>query len=128
VLGGLGSISGATIAAILLTMLPELLREPPSVWPYGVAAAVVLAAIMAVFSPKKWKPFVVIGGLCLGWELLRLAAEHFGVKLSDYRMVLYALVLILMMILRPQGLMGLGEIWDLRIGGRKKKVVMAAKK
>ena len=57
VLGGMGSISGAVIAAILLTVLPEVLR------------------------PVK-----------------------------DYRMVLYALMLIVLMITRPQGLMGSREL------------------
>jgi branched-chain amino acid transport system permease protein len=60
VLGGLGSISGACIAAIVLTLLPELLRS-----------------------------------------------------FALYRMVIYALLLIVIMILRPQGLLGIREIWDL---------------
>lgn len=60
VLGGLGSISGASIAAVILTILPELLRD-----------------------------------------------------VAEYRMVVYALLLILIMILRPQGLLGLREVWDL---------------
>jgi branched-chain amino acid transport system permease protein len=59
VLGGMGSVSGATIAAGILTVLPEALRE-----------------------------------------------------FSSYRMIAYALVLILMMLLRPQGLFGLNEIWE----------------
>jgi branched-chain amino acid transport system permease protein len=59
VLGGLGSISGAAIAAIVLTLLPELLRS-----------------------------------------------------FDAYRMVIYALMLILIMIVRPQGLLGIREIWD----------------
>ena len=33
-------------------------------------------------------------------------------NLSDYRMVLYALALIIMMIVRPEGLFGVREIWD----------------
>ena len=57
VLGGMGSISGSILAAILLTLLPEVLR------------------------PVK-----------------------------DYRMVLYSLMLIVLMITRPQGLMGSREI------------------
>lgn len=65
VLGGLGSISGAILAAIIITILPEALRE-----------------------------------------------------FSGYRMIVYALALILMMILRPSGLFGVREIWELR---RKKK-------
>ncbi len=57
VLGGMGSVSGAVLAAIVLTILPEVLR------------------------PVK-----------------------------DYRMVIYALMLIVLMITRPQGLLGTKEI------------------
>jgi len=57
VLGGMGSISGAVVAAVVLTLLPEVLR------------------------PVK-----------------------------DYRMVIYSLMLILLMILRPQGLLGTREL------------------
>jgi branched-chain amino acid transport system permease protein len=59
VLGGLGSISGACLAAVIVTLLPEFLR--------GIA---------------------------------------------DYRMIVWALTLILLMIFRPQGLLGVREIWD----------------
>jgi branched-chain amino acid transport system permease protein len=64
VLGGMGSISGAALAAIILTLLPELLR-----------------------------------GL--------------GTDLQSYRIVIYAALLILIMLLRPQGLFGIREIWEL---------------
>ena len=64
VLGGLGSISGAILAAILIT---------------GVNAL-----------------------------MLGLAQYH----LLEYRMPLFALTLILVMIFRPQGLLGLSEVWD----------------
>ena len=57
VLGGMGSVSGAVLAAIVLTLLPEVLR------------------------PVK-----------------------------DYRMVLYSLMLIVLMIVRPQGLLGTREL------------------
>jgi branched-chain amino acid transport system permease protein len=60
VLGGMGSISGAVIAAAVLTILPEALRS-----------------------------------------------------FQDYRMIVYALSLIVMMILRPRGLLGLQELWEL---------------
>jgi branched-chain amino acid transport system permease protein len=33
--------------------------------------------------------------------------------IEQYRLILYALLLILMMLLRPQGLLGIHEIWDL---------------
>jgi branched-chain amino acid transport system permease protein len=57
VLGGMGSISGAVLAAIVLTLMPEVLR------------------------PVK-----------------------------DYRMVIYSLMLIVLMITRPQGLLGSREL------------------
>jgi branched-chain amino acid transport system permease protein len=60
VLGGLGSVTGSVIAACLLTVALEVLRE-----------------------------------------------------FQQYRMVVYALLLISLMLLRPQGLFGTREIWDL---------------
>ncbi len=65
VLGGMGSISGSVMAAILLTLLPELLR------------------------PVK-----------------------------EYRMVLYSLMLIVLMITRPQGLLGTRELSWKALTGR----------
>jgi branched-chain amino acid transport system permease protein len=59
VLGGLGSISGSIIAAIVLTYLPEGLRA-----------------------------------------------------LSEYRMVMYSIALIVLMRTRPQGLFGRRELWE----------------
>lgn len=66
VLGGLGSISGAVIAAVILTVLPEVLRD-----------------------------------------------------VAQYRMVAYAVALILMMILRPKGLFGSHEVWERAAWGRR---------
>jgi branched-chain amino acid transport system permease protein len=60
VLGGLGSITGSILAAVLLTVALELLRE-----------------------------------------------------FQQYRMVLYALLLVVMMLTRPQGLLGSRELWEL---------------
>jgi branched-chain amino acid transport system permease protein len=60
VLGGMGSITGVVVAAIGLTIMPELFRG-----------------------------------------------------FSDYRMPVYALALIVVMIVRPQGLFGIKELWDL---------------
>ncbi len=114
VLGGLGSISGAALAATILTILPELLRSPPSIWPGGLIAGIVLAAVLTPFSHKRWKPAVTIGCILAAWELMRWAAHALGVDLASYRMVLYAVALILIMILRPEGLLGVREIWELR--------------
>ena len=64
ILGGMGSMIGVIIAAIILTILPELLRQ-----------------------------------------------------VAEYRMIIYALLLIIMMLLRPQGLFGV----KLRPGKKQKK-------
>ncbi len=71
VLGGMGSISGSALAALLLTLLPEALRPL-----------------------QQWT------GL-------------------DLRMVLYSLMLIALMLLRPQGLFGTREVWQW-LPGRKR--------
>ena len=74
VLGGMGSFTGSVLAAVVLTLLPELLRD-----------------------------------------------------LADYRMLIYSIVLVLMMILRPQGLLGKREfsmsgLWDWAMARLKKPV------
>jgi branched-chain amino acid transport system permease protein len=60
-LGGLGSISGAILAAVVLTMLPEVLRP-----------------------------------------------------IAEYRMIIYSLALVVIMLVRPQGLLGGRELWPRR--------------
>lgn len=67
VLGGMGSVSGVILAAIILTILPELLRD-----------------------------------------------------FAQYRLIIYALLLIIMMLVRPQGLFGVREIWDYFGASRKR--------
>lgn len=120
VLGGLGSISGASVAAMILTLLPELLRDPPAVAWWAVAAGVIVAMGAAPFSRNRLRPALVIGLLLLGWEGMRAFAGATGINLADYRMVIYSISLVLMMIVRPQGLLGIGELWELRPakGGR----------
>lgn len=73
VLGGLGSVSGSVLAAILLTALPEALRPL-----------------------QDWT----------------------GV---DFRMVIYSLLLITMMVLRPTGFFGSSEIWEVFRQRRKRE-------
>ncbi len=68
VLGGMGSMTGAIVGAIVVTLLPELLRNLPDI---------------------------------------QLGATVF--KFADLRLVIFALILILTMILRPQGIFGTNE-------------------
>ena len=79
VLGGMGSITGSIIAAAVLTLLPELLRQ-----------------------------------------------------FADYRMLLYSILLIIMMLFRPKGLMGTAEfsltwVWDRLTGWYKRPVKAPAR-
>jgi len=76
VLGGMGSITGSTIAAAVLTLLPEYLRS-----------------------------------------------------VANLRMVIYSIALIVLMLVRPRGLFGTTELWDLlrdfwRKRGRRPGVVV----
>jgi branched-chain amino acid transport system permease protein len=72
VLGGLGSITGSVLAAIILTALPEILRS------------------------------------------------SLGAQFNQYRLVTYAFLLIVLMLVRPQGIFGRGELRIDRIFGRKR--------
>ena len=118
VLGGLGSVSGAALAAVLVTLLPEWLRDPPSLWPWGLVSAVGLAVLIVIFSRRRRGPLVTLAVACGAWQGListfryLQAHGHRDLNLSDYRVVLFALMLIVVMIVRPQGLFGLHELWD----------------
>lgn len=68
VIGGMGSMTGAILGAIIVTLLPELLRQLPDI---------------------------------------QMGATTF--KFADLRLVIFALILILTMILRPQGILGTME-------------------
>jgi branched-chain amino acid transport system permease protein len=54
-----------------------------------------------------------ISGVVLAAAALTVMPELFR-SFEDYRMPVYALALIAVMILRPTGLMGLGEVWETR--------------
>jgi branched-chain amino acid transport system permease protein len=73
VLGGLGSTTGAIVAAMFLTLLPEALRSA----------------------------FTMMG-----------AEGSLAQKVDQIRMPVYGLLLVAMMLLRPQGLFGTKEIWE----------------
>ncbi|MDQ3220153.1 MAG: branched-chain amino acid ABC transporter permease [Acidobacteriota bacterium] len=68
VIGGMGSMTGAILGAIIVTLLPEVLRQLPDI---------------------------------------QIGATTF--RFADLRLVIFALILILTMILRPQGILGTRE-------------------
>ncbi|MDX2226315.1 MAG: branched-chain amino acid ABC transporter permease [Verrucomicrobiae bacterium] len=85
VLGGLGSITGAVVGAVLLTLLPEFLRAPQA------------------FIPLPLPEFLT----------------GFLGQVSQYRLLIYSLLLIVLMLTRPQGIFGRREFSLARFLGRK---------
>lgn len=75
VLGGLGSTSGAIVAAIFLTLLPEGLRT-----------------LFGAMFPDG----------------------DFASKVDQIRMPIYGMLLVVLMLVRPQGLFGTRELWDFK--------------
>jgi branched-chain amino acid transport system permease protein len=128
VLGGLGSISGVVLAAALLTMLPEILRNPGEylpLWPWlGAVAAIGIGVGLAIRHRRAMREVCfAVAILALAPVMLALAGwackkpgwiTQKGFELGEYRMILFALLLVLMMILRPQGLFGVHEVWEAR--------------
>jgi branched-chain amino acid transport system permease protein len=58
-----------------------------------------------------------ITGVVLAAAILTIMPELFR-EFSDYRMAVYALALIIVMIVRPQGLFGIKELWDTKLWRR----------
>jgi branched-chain amino acid transport system permease protein len=92
VLGGNGSISGVMVAAVLVTILPELLRT----------IGAPLAGVLQSFSDQL--PGFLQRVIAIPIDILN--------NFENYRLIVYALLLISMMLIRPQGLFGSREVWD----------------
>jgi branched-chain amino acid transport system permease protein len=119
VLGGSGSITGSALTAVFLRFLEERLRDPN----WALAVGVGLIALSAILSrPRynaalkqgimgwvawlKW-PTLSLLGLTLLWVFARGWIEA---NVNSLRYIIYALILIVLMLLRPQGLMGTSEL------------------
>ena len=123
VLGGLGSISGAVLAAILVTVASEWLRDPTQPlalggvsveiwWLIGLVGLVRVATLIGQ-NRKLVRSAIIWTLLTAGVAFATYAGRKYGINLGDYRMIIYALVLIVVMIGRPSGLFGTSEITDL---------------
>ncbi|HEX8235170.1 MAG TPA: branched-chain amino acid ABC transporter permease [Abditibacteriaceae bacterium] len=127
VLGGLGSITGSALAAVVLRVLEERLRDVS--WAFGTGIALILLAA-ALSLPRyrlmmrrgelggvhgwimwlRWPAVSAIGLCCLFFY----GQQWMEANVSALRYVIYALILIVLMLLRPQGLLGRGEFgWHL---------------
>jgi len=123
VLGGTGSITGATLAGLFLFYLPERLRDMPPVSGASLAATVVAVIVAVVIvkricdhyhGPKLNKAAfyaAAIGGAIILQILLALALGNIkplhdaSFEAAKLRMVLFAGTLIVIMLIRPQGVL-----------------------
>jgi branched-chain amino acid transport system permease protein len=134
VLGGLGSITGAALAAVGLRILEEVLRGIPGVFWTSLA----LIALATFWSLPKHRAAISRGfSGVIGWligpivSLLIVGAAYFFAypfleqSKGSLRYILYAIILIVLMLLRPQGLLGRSE-WSLRRRGRNQKAALQA--
>ncbi|MBQ7577944.1 MAG: branched-chain amino acid ABC transporter permease [Synergistaceae bacterium] len=97
----------------------------------GIAGAL-LGGYMSFIQPSMFDMMksteltavVVFGGLgsmsgtILGSAAITLIMEYFR-DISQYRMLIYGLLLVIIMVFRPEGLLGSREIWDFKGGENK---------
>ncbi len=121
VLGGTGSITGSVIAAIVLFYIPELMRNLKNL-PMSSILATTIGLIVAVALIKRFvdtfhgaakrKNLTILafvaGGIVLQIILSKMlhGAPGLGtlVEGSKLRFVVFAVVLVILMLLRPQGI------------------------
>lgn len=129
VLGGMGSITGSVLGAVVITVLPELLRT----YPYEIILLLVLIPLTVLilraigrhrlpaflrdglrhylFVVAFYVALFVIARLVLINLLdLDLRLQSVIGDISKYRLVIYSALLIGMMLTRPQGLLGGREL------------------
>jgi branched-chain amino acid transport system permease protein len=134
VLGGLGSITGAALAAVGLAVLQEVLRSVPGVlwtclglialttyWTYPRHRAAISKGFAGVVT---WLTGPVLSLLIVGGAYF-FAHGFLDASRSSLRNILYAIILIVLMLVRPQGLLGRAE-WSLKRRGRNRKTVLQA--
>jgi branched-chain amino acid transport system permease protein len=125
VLGGMGSITGSVLGAVVITALPELLRTYPyeivillalipltivilrairrERLPYAIRGGVGHAAFVLIFYVGLFmlSRFILFNMLDLDYRMTAM-----GVDVTKYRLVIYSAILIMMMLTRPQGILG----------------------
>lgn len=125
VLGGLGSLTGSVCAAISLTFLSQILRDVSG----ATYVSFGLIALAAILSRQKYRSRANKSKLWVAqwlfWPLLSavgiailLIVGHDWLQkyIGALRTVIYSLILIVMMLLRPQGLLGRAEwSWKRRL-------------
>ena len=132
VLGGLGSITGSALSAVGLTVLQEQLREVPIAF-YTLVALVFVAFywnLARLRAEKRADAGSLARAVAVPLALLALMFAVYLYPLSRaflesnkgaLRYVIYSLILIVVMLLRPQGLLGRSE-WSFAALKRSKRI------
>ena len=97
ILGGQGSITGAVIGATLLTLVPEILRSSTG-W--------LAEAFHHLGAKGSWA-----SGFAQFLDQTGTTISH--IEIDKWRLVIYPILIILLMLFRPQGIFGRSEINDL---------------
>lgn len=124
VLGGTGSITGSVVAALALFVLPEILRDAPGMPLNGLLGALFGTALLVGVAKlamdnrslgrEIWSSRVLAGlgvavvvgvGVAFLSNLIPSLANR-NIAAAELRMVIFSAVLIIMMLLRPQGMFG----------------------
>lgn len=139
VLGGTGSITGTTCAAIALFVIPEKMRDMHDVMmgvPIGVAIGIIagvvaLRKIQEKFHGDGWKRLglnlaSIAGGILVAFIAAQLLVKIHGLQTMIngqlFRMPVLAITLVVLMLLRPQGIFGHHEFswsWVQKLMGKK---------
>jgi branched-chain amino acid transport system permease protein len=139
VLGGTGSITGSVIAAIFLFYLPEKMRELTDLQLGSVAALIVVLFLgvagmrhrLQTFhgpAPQRYARYSGLVAICVAlWFALSKVLQNIpalavNIEGAKLRLVVFAVVLIMLMLLRPQGILGGSEFswnWVNRLLNRK---------
>lgn len=127
VLGGTGSITGSVVAALLLFSVPEGLRSYPGTSManvVGLLVAIVVATaglkrvkddFHGVISGRLARQFAVLGVAAVAMLVVAAVARNGTyfqtlVEGNKLRQVVPAITLVVMMLLRPQGIFGRAEL------------------
>lgn len=143
ILGGSGSITGATVAAVVLFYIPEWLRDLKTIPMAGFVGAI-FATIMVValvkrtldgFQEKGRKTAMIFASIGAGIVMtiaLRFALKGVtglegSIDGNKLRFVVLAAILVILMLLRPQGIFAHHEFsWKWVKGLFKKKTAVSA--
>lgn len=109
VLGGMGNLWGAFLGAIVLSILPETLRNYNGVvWTMG---AIFIVGVAISYQKSKqsiirWLTGILVSGIILA-ALLIYGKNLITTYAGQMRMIIYSILLILMMLFQSSGLWGL---------------------